>query len=262
MRAARLVQVLLLLQARGRMTARQLADELEVSSRTIYRDLEALSGAGVPVYAERGAEGGYQLLDGYRTTLTGLTAKEAEALFLSGLPGPAAELGLATAVAAARRKVLAALPAGLREAAAMAQERIHLDASGWFRTPPEHPHLEALASAVWGCRRVSVVYRRGDGTTVERLLAPLGLVLKAGAWYLVAEASGERRAYRVARILQADVTRATFSRPEDFDLARFWPTWVTDFANRWSTRRRLSSGSVPALRHSIRRNCAPRWRRQ
>ena len=155
MRAARLVQVLLLLQARGRMTARQLADELEVSSRTIYRDLEALSGAGVPVYAERGAEGGYQLLDGYRTTLTGLTAKEAEALFLSGLPGPAAELGLATAVAAARRKVLAALPAGLREAAAMAQERIHLDASGWFRTPPEHPHLEAVASAVWGCRRVS-----------------------------------------------------------------------------------------------------------
>jgi predicted DNA-binding transcriptional regulator YafY len=137
------------------MTAAELAEELEVSVRTVYRDLEALGAAGVPLYAERGVRGGYRLLDGYRTTLTGLSADEAEALFLTGLPGPAAELGLATAVAAARRKVMAALPERLREAAQVAQQRFHLDPAQWFRKPPEHPHLETIASAVWGSSAIA-----------------------------------------------------------------------------------------------------------
>lgn len=211
------------------MTARELATELEVSVRTVYRDLDALAAAGVPVYAERGPGGGYRLVEGYRTTLTGLTEEEAQALFFTGLPGPAAELGLATAVAAARAKVLVALPDRVREAATLVHDRFHLDPGGWFRSPPEHPHLESVASAIWGARRLAIVYRRGDGEVVERLLCPLGLVLKAGAWYLVADAEHGRRAYRVSRIRQAQVGETTFERPEGFDLGGFWDAWVEEF---------------------------------
>src|SRR5688500_17869396 len=185
MRASRLVQLLLLLQARGRTTAAVLASELEVSERTIHRDVDALSAAGVPIYAERGPHGGVQLVEGYRTRLTGMTAEEAEAIFLSGAAGPAAELGLGTVMTAARLKVLAALPAELRARASRLVERFHLDASGWFRANEEVPQLAPLAEAVWESRPVQIAYRRGD-EEVERALEPLGLVLKAGIWYLVA----------------------------------------------------------------------------
>src|SRR5678815_3939634 len=158
MRASRLVTLLLLLQTRGRMTAAQLATELEVSERTVHRDVEALSEAGVPIYAERGPHGGVRLVDGYRTRLTGLTDSEAEALFLSGLPGPAAELGLGTVVAAARLKVMAALPPELRTRAGRVAERFHLDAPGWFKSSEELPNLELLAGAVWEAQRVLILY--------------------------------------------------------------------------------------------------------
>src|SRR5688572_29401734 len=199
MRASHLVNLLLLLQTRGGMTAAELARELEVSIRTVHRDVEALSASGVPIYAERGPHGGVRLVDGYRTRLTGMTPDEAEALFLSGLPGPAAELGLGTVVAAARLKVLAALPAELRARASRLVERFHLDAAGWFRASEEVPQLAPLADAVWESRPIRVTYRRGD-EEVERRLEPLRLVLKAGVWYIVASADGQVRTYRARRI--------------------------------------------------------------
>ncbi len=221
MRASRLVNLLLLLQTRGGMTAAELAAELEVSVRTVHRDVEALSASGVPIYAERGPHGGVRLVDGYRTRLTGMTADEAEALFLSGLPGPAAELGLGTVVAAARLKVLAALPPELRARASRLVERFHLDAAAWFRAGEPVPHLPALSEAVWSMRRLRISYERGD-VTVERLLEPLGLVLKAGVWYIVAVSEGQVRTYRASRVTAAEPLDERFERPADFDLAAFW----------------------------------------
>ncbi len=221
MRASRLINLLLLLQTRGQMTAAQLAEELEVSERTVHRDIEALSAAGIPVYAARGPHGGVALVEGYRTRLTGMTAEEAEALFLSGVPGPAAELGLGTVMAAARLKVLAALPPELRSRASRLVERFHLDVTGWFQTGEEAPLLSALSEAVWESRPLDVVYERHE-SRVERRLHPLGLVLKAGVWYVVAEHEGQVHTYRAARVKQADLTTERFVRPAEFDLAAYW----------------------------------------
>jgi predicted DNA-binding transcriptional regulator YafY len=231
-RAARLVQILLILQTRGQVAAPELARELEVSVRTVYRDLEALSAAGVPVYSEPGRYGGARLVDGYRTRLTGLTIDEADAVLLSGLPDAAAELGLGTVLAAAQLKVLAALPPELRGRATRVRERFHLDAPGWFKRTEDLPHLAAVADALWADRRIRVRYARrdpagapdGDAAAVERILEPMGLVLKAGVWYLVAtplEADGART-YRVSRILECATLEETFTRPADFDLAGHW----------------------------------------
>lgn len=212
---------MLLLQARGRLTAAQLAAELEVSERTIHRDIEALSASGVPIYADRGAHGGFQLVDGYRTRLTGMTGDEAEALFLAGLPGPAAELGLGTVVAAAQLKVLASLPPELRVRASRLVERFHLDAGDWFRTSQPVPHLAALSESVWTSTRITIEYDRGEGAA-RRILEPLGLVLKAGTWYIVASVDGQIRTYRVSRVVSAEPTGDRFERPPEFDLAAYW----------------------------------------
>ncbi|NES27686.1 WYL domain-containing protein [Micromonospora terminaliae] len=227
MRASRLVSLLLLLQTRGRMTAQELADALEVSVRTVYRDVESLGAAGVPVYADRGPAGGYQLLEGYRTRLTGLTAPEAEALFLAGMPGPAADLGLGPVVAAAELKVLAALPGELADRGGRARQRFHLDAPGWFRHPEPTPHLTALARAVWEDRLVEMRYRRWRAPReVTRTVAPLGVVLKAGRWYLVARCDDQVRTYRVGAVLDVAVSDERHERPADFDLADYWREWT------------------------------------
>jgi predicted DNA-binding transcriptional regulator YafY len=225
-RASRLLSILLLLQTRGRLSARELADELEVSVRTVYRDVEALSAAGVPVYADRGASGGYQLLDGYRTKLTGLTADEAEALFLAGLPSHAAQLGLGTVLAAAQLKLKAALPPELRDRAERLQERFHLDAPGWFREPVSPVHLETVANAVWHQRALRIGYERWDASEVERTIEPLGLVLKGTNWYVVARGRSQVNAYRVDRIHAVEVLDDTFERPSGFDLAAYWAEWA------------------------------------
>ncbi|GIH17209.1 helix-turn-helix transcriptional regulator [Rugosimonospora africana] len=224
MRASRLLSLLMLLQNRGRMSATQLATELGVTARTIYRDVEALATAGVPVYAEPGPTGGYQLLDGYRTRLTGLTADEAESLFLTGLPQPAAELGLGAQVAAAELKLMAALPTPYRDASMRIRQRFHLDAPGWYREPDAVPHLLPVAEALWQDRVIEVRYRRWSPRPGEitRRLNPLGLVLKAGVWYLIAARRGQPRTYRVSSIVRLRPLPERFTRPDGFDLAAFW----------------------------------------
>ena len=224
MRASRLLSLLLLLQSRGRMTAQDLARELEVSVRTVYRDVDALGAAGVPVVAERGPTGGYRLLDGYRTRLTGLSADEAESLFLAGAPGPAAALGLGEVLAVAQLKLLAALPAELRERAGRVRERFLLDPATWFREADEPRFLAEIADAVWNRRPLRVRYRRWGGE-VDRTLEPLGLVLKGGSWYLVAAADGQPRTYRAARVLALETLPGRFARPDGFDLAAYWREW-------------------------------------
>ncbi|UNO39221.1 WYL domain-containing protein [Streptomyces sp. MST-110588] len=274
MRADRLLTLLLLLQNRGRMTAPELAAELEVSVRTVYRDIEALGAAGVPVLADRGPLGGYRLTDGYRTRLTGLTDAEAGSLFLAGVPGPAAELGLGAELATARLKMTAALPPGPGERARRVQERFHLDASGWFRQADPVPHLAQVAEAVWEQRTLRVRYRRWGGE-VRRELRPLGLVLKSGIWYVVARAPeaagtdtdtgtdtgggtgtdtgtgpGTIRTYRVSRFLELEITQETFERPAGFDLAAYWSRSARQLEDRlypWVARIRASPQALRLL---------------
>jgi predicted DNA-binding transcriptional regulator YafY len=227
MRASRLLSLLLLLQTRGRMTAQALATELEVSVRTVYRDVESLGSSGVPIYADRGPAGGYQLLDGYRTRLTGLTGDEAGTLFLAGVPGPAAELGLGSVLAAAELKLRASLPGELADRADRVRDRFHLDAPGWFRADEPTPYLATVADAVWNERMLQVRYRRWKAPReVTRTLAPLGVVLKAGRWYLVARAGDRTTAYRVVNILEAEPLPDPVERPAGFDLAVFWQEWT------------------------------------
>ncbi|WP_427922946.1 helix-turn-helix transcriptional regulator [Streptomyces sp. cg40] len=233
MRAARLIKMVLLLQSRPSMTAAELARELEVSERTVTRDAQALSEAGVPVYAERGRAGGYRLVGGYRTRLTGLARGEAEALFLSGVPGALREMGLEDAASAARLKVSAALLPSLSDASRAAAQRFHLDAPSWFTEPKTPELLPAVADAVWDDRRVVARYRRGD-SDVERELEPYGLVLKAGVWYLCARVADHDsfRVYRIDRFTAVDPTASDerFTRREDFDLPAFWEDRAERFA--------------------------------
>jgi predicted DNA-binding transcriptional regulator YafY len=237
MRASRLVSLLLLLQNRGRMTADQLAAELEVSVRTIYRDVDALTAAGIPLYGEAGHSGGYQLIEGYRTRLTGLTGPEAEALFLTGLPAAAAELGLGAELAAMQLKLSAALPSEHRVRAERMRQRFHLDAPSWYRGTEPVPLLTVVADAVWEQRMVEIEYYRWSAPReVTRRVCPLGLVLKAGRWYLVAAASpsGRPTAYRVGNLRSVTPSEEPFERPDSFDLAAYWKSYVEEFdARRW-----------------------------
>lgn len=255
MRASRLLSLLLLLQSRGRMTAQQLADELEVSVRTVYRDVEALSASGVPLYGDAGHAGGYQLLDGYRTRLTGLTAAEAEALFLAGLPGPAAELGLGSVLTAATLKLRASLPASLRDQAGRLTERFYLDAPGWYSRAEEAPYLTAVTSAVWDRQVIQVTYRRWkEPTEVTRRLEPHGLVLKAGTWYVVARCNAVMRTYRVDQIVAAAPCGSVFTPEPGFDLAGYWHSYLTEFRRHLYTGHaviRLSSDGVRRMRHLL-----------
>ncbi|MFI9262099.1 helix-turn-helix transcriptional regulator [Streptomyces sioyaensis] len=273
MRAARLIKMVLLLQARPSMTAGELARELEVSERTVARDVLSLSEAGVPVYADRGRAGGYRLIGGYRTRLTGLGRSEAEALFLSGVPTALREMGLADAASAARLKVSAALRPELRDAASGAAQRFHLDAPGWYQEPEPPELLPAIADAVWDDRRITARYLRKD-TEVERELEPYGLVLKAGVWYLAARVEGDYRVYRVDRFTAvtacegagaaaaagpAEASDGRFSRDESFDLPAFWAERAAQFARsilREEVVLRLSARGVRQLPYVTERAAA------
>jgi predicted DNA-binding transcriptional regulator YafY len=242
-RAERLVALLFTLQSRRSATIAELAAALEVSERTMLRDVAALQAAGVPLWTEQGRGGGVRLVDGWRTRLDGLTSREAVAIFAMGVPRALTELGLGTAVSAAHAKVSATLPAPLREQAQHLAQRFHLDAPAWFSRADDAEHLADVARAVWEQHRCLVTYRRGD-TTVDRRLDPLGLVLKAGVWYLVAGVDGETtRTYRVSRIQAVEDTGERFDRPTDFDLASWWERSSARFERtmqRFPVRVRLS----------------------
>ncbi|MGV3491827.1 MAG: helix-turn-helix transcriptional regulator [Devosia sp.] len=221
MRASRLLTILMILQTRGRTSAETLAEELEVSVRTVYRDIDQLSAAGVPVYAETGRNGGFALLDGWKTRLNGLTAPEARALFFSGLPGPAGELGLGEEAAQAELKLLSALPADWQAEARRMSSRFHLDPRGWFQPGHKPEFLKLVAEAVWGETRVAVRYQSWKDVR-DRVIEPLGLVLKGGVWYVVAQRDGNIRTYKLSQILALGPTGETFTRPKDFDLPAHW----------------------------------------
>jgi predicted DNA-binding transcriptional regulator YafY len=228
MRASRLLSLQMLLETRGRMSAPALASALGVSVRTLHRDIDELTSAGVPVYAERGRSGGFALLPGWKTTLTGLTPAEAEAVFLTGLAGPAAQLGLGAQVESAQLKLMAALPAPWRGPARRISSRFHLDPVEWYREADPVPFLPSVAQAVWEEKQLSISYESWQ-QTARRTVHPLGLVLKAGIWYLVAAREGKARTWRVSSILQAVLLDKPVLRPKGFDLAAHWRESVRRF---------------------------------
>ncbi|MBZ0293183.1 MAG: YafY family transcriptional regulator [Anaerolineae bacterium] len=244
MRADRLLSILLLLQTGGRMSARELAERLEVSQRTIHRDMEALSTAGVPVIAERGSNGGWSLLEAYRTNLTGMTQSEIQALFLSQPPRLLADLGLRGAAEGALVKLLASLPSTQRQDAEFMRARIHIDGAGWKQTVESVPCLPLIQEGLWRERKLRVLYERSDHVCVERVVDPLGLVAKGSTWYLVAEVEGDVRTYRISRVQDATILEEPSARPEGFDLAGYWEQSKADFqANlpRYPARFRIAS---------------------
>jgi predicted DNA-binding transcriptional regulator YafY len=229
MRADRLISIVLLLQANGRMTAETLASRLEVSQRTILRDMDALSSAGVPVVAERGTGGGWRLIDGYETKLTGLTPAEIRSLFLARPPALLAELGIKEAADAAWLKLRAALPVGVREQAEFVRQRLLIDSRNWRDAAESLTSLPVLLESLWSGQRLKFRYEKADGESSEREVDPLGLVARANRWYLVASRGDEQRTYRVSRIHSAEILTQRSDRPKDFDLAAYWEASTNRF---------------------------------
>ncbi len=251
MRADRLLSLLMLLQSRGRMTARELAEQLEVSERTIYRDMEALGIAGIPVCAERGPGGGCFLLDGYQTKLTGLNAAEVRALFLFKMARPLADLGLSKALDDAMLKLSAALPAEQRDDAEQVRQRIHLDMEDWQQNASPVPHLSTIQEAVWHDRKLLIQYDEGCKLCQQHLIEPYGLVSKANSWYVVAAIADEQRVFNVSRISTAVLSEEHFTRPETFDLSSFWAAYCVQMAQ--CTKKPPATGvQYPAFRTTAR----------
>lgn len=224
MRADRLLSIVMLLQARGKMTSSELAEKLEVSRRTVLRDLDALSTAGVPLYAEGGHGGGITLDDGYRTSLTGLKESEVRALFVAGDQGLLRDIGLGDAADAMQRKLSAALPEAHREAVDRLRQRIYIDPRWWWHDDSEQPFWRELQDAVQQDRRICITYENYQGELAERELAPYSLVAKSGYWYLVALHADALKTYRVSRIHALTVLTETFVRDPAFDLSEYWRT--------------------------------------
>jgi predicted DNA-binding transcriptional regulator YafY len=232
MRADRLLSILLLLQVNRKVTARELSKRLEVSERTILRDMDALSGSGVPVTADRGAGGGWSLLEEYQTRLTGLNPAEIRSLFLGRSPQLMADLGLKQEAEAAWIKLQASLPAGMREHSEYLERRILIDSRGW-RDPSESiPCLPVLMDALWRGRRVRFTYERVLGEPGERVADPLGLVARGSVWYFIAQREQELRTYRVSRIREAVVLEVASKLPEAFDLAAWWDRSSSEFRDK------------------------------
>jgi len=254
MRADRLLSMLMLLQTRGRMTAQELAEELQVSDRTIYRDIDALSASGIPVYAERGPGGGCALLDSYRTNLTGLTPDETRALFMLSIPAPLDKLGVSQKLKTALLKLTAALPASRRGDEERTRQRIHLDSTGWFQPEETTPHLQTIYQAVWEDRKLRLTLRLKFGALfeaeIERAVAPYGLVAKANVWHLVCAVADRLRVYRVSDVLDASLSDEHFQRPDGFALVNFWKAWCEEYEEnrpRYPVTLRIAPDLIPML---------------
>ncbi len=222
MRADRLLSIILLLQTRGKLTASTLAAELEVSRRTILRDINALSFSGVPVYSEGGHGGGFSLAEDYRTTLTGLNTKEVQSLFISSNNEALRDVGLGDAGERLLLKLLAALPNAHHSTADHIRQRLMIDPTWWWHDASISPFWEELQRAVYEDRLIKTSYENFEGETGERILAPYSLVCKSGVWYLLAERDGELRTYRVNRFHSVCLLDEMFVRRPDFDLPAFW----------------------------------------
>ena len=250
MRADRLLSLMMLLQTRGQMTAEELAAELEVSKRTIYRDIDALSIAGVPVYASGGPGGGYAVLDSYRTSLTGLNENEIRALFMLTIPGPISDLGVSQQLKAAILKLTSSFADEHHEHIDYLRQRLHLDAASWFQTEEPVPHLKIVQDAAWQDRQLVLSYRRRNGMVSEQIISPYGLVAKASIWYLVAATDKGMRVYRVSRIESAQMTQTHFARTQDFELAKFWTDWVIGYKAslpKYPVTLRIGPDLIPVL---------------
>ena len=254
MRADRLLSILLHLQVHQRLTARELAKRLEVSERTIHRDMESLSAAGIPITAERGIGGGWGLLEDYRTNLTGLNLTEIQALFLNQPARLLSDLGLHQASEGALVKLLAALPTMHRQNAEYFRQRIHVDSTSWHIPEEAVPCLPIVQDAIWQERKLHFTYGR-DGTSFERLVDPLGLVAKGSTWYFVAAIDGQLRSYRVSRIQTAQLSDQPSVRPPDFDLAAYWQQSSAEFKAslpRYPATVRVDPGIIPHMRYASR----------
>ncbi|MBN6187547.1 YafY family transcriptional regulator [Aneurinibacillus sp. BA2021] len=229
MRADRLMNIMILLQNRGKMTAKELAHELEVSDRTILRDMDALSNAGIPIVSDRGKGGGWRLMDNFRTRLSGLNIDDIKSLFLFPSGKLLEDLGLNIQALDTRHKLLAAIPGTFRDEAQAIWERIHIDSSTWRQSKEKVHALKTVQQAVWESKKLKIYYEQADGEQKERLIEPLGLVAKGNRWYLVAARNGELRNYRVSRIHTAKVENDTFRRPLNFNLADYWEQSKKEF---------------------------------
>ncbi|QGQ99424.1 YafY family transcriptional regulator [Paenibacillus psychroresistens] len=228
MRADRLLSILLCLQTTDKINTRELAEKFEVSERTILRDMDALSTSGVPVVSDRGAAGGWRLMEGYRTNLTGLKADEIQSLLLANTTHILGDLGMRANYDMATLKLLASLPQAVQQDAARVRQRIHVDGAGWYQANEPVPCLTTIQDAIWMEHKLQITYLRQDQAT-ERLVDPLGIVVKGTIWYMVAAVESELRTYRVSRIQQAIITDDPFIRPAEFELVAFWEQSTKDF---------------------------------
>lgn len=250
MRADRLLSLLMLLQRNGRMSAKELAEHLEVSERTIYRDVDSLSATGVPIFAETGRGGGFDLLDSYRTNLTGLTEREVRAFFMLNIPAPLNELGVKQDLQTALLKVSAALPHSYQVDEQHVRQRFHLDSTWWHQLEEPVPFLQTIEQAVWNDQQLKIRYRPLFVLELEHIVDAYGLVAKAGVWHLVCAREGRVRVHRVAHLQDVQATGEVFSRPQDFDLAAFWESWCVEqenYTTNFPVRVKVAERVVPLL---------------
>lgn len=250
MRADRLLSILLLLQNHRKMSSRQLAEQLEVSERTIFRDIESLCSSGIPIYAERGSQGGWVLAESYRTNLTGMSEHEISSLLISNYSTLLGDLGIQKHFNSAYQKLLSSTPDVIRRDAERIRQRIHIDGVGWHPSDEAFPWLSTVQEAVWSEQKLDMVYKKDDAT-VMRIVHPLGLVAKRNVWYMIAESEGISRTYRISRIIEAKLLPDTFERPIDFNLAEYWEQSTLKFKSnlpKYPAQARLTEARLIRLK--------------